>query len=202
MGRVIVVGSINTDLVVTVPRLPAPGETVSGGDAQRFQGGKGANQAVAAARLGAQVVLVGAVGKDEFGRAALDALGQEGIDPRFVGEVDRPTGLALILIDREGQNNIAVAPGANGSLDASSVKAALLELGMDKGDVVLACGEVPAAAVQAAFVEARRVGARTILNPAPPDDLVDATMSLADVLTPKDRTTAPYGHCQNDQHRG
>lgn len=186
MGRVIVVGSINTDLVVTVPRLPAPGETVSGGDAQRFQGGKGANQAVAAARLGAQVVLVGAVGKDEFGRAALDALGQEGIDPRFVGEVDRPTGLALILIDREGQNNIAVAPGANGSLDASSVKAALLELGMDKGDVVLACGEVPAAAVQAAFVEARRVGARTILNPAPPDDLVDATMSLADVLTPNE----------------
>ena len=79
MGRVIVVGSINTDLVVTVPRLPAPGETVSGGDAQRFQGGKGANQAVAAARLGAQVVLVGAVGKDEFGRAALDALFARGV---------------------------------------------------------------------------------------------------------------------------
>ena len=110
-GRVVIVGSVNVDLVVIAPRLPGPRETVTGGDVARHQGGKGANQAVAAARLGAEVAFVGAIGADDFGAAARAALEAEGIATAHLATVDRPTGVALIVVDEHAENLIAVAPG-------------------------------------------------------------------------------------------
>ncbi len=183
-GRVVIVGSVNVDLVVIAPRLPGPGETVTGGDVARHQGGKGANQAVAAARLGAEVAFVGAIGADDFGAAARAALEAEGIATAHLASVDRPTGVALIVVDEHAENLIAVAPGANAALTAPAVDDALAALAIGRGDVVLACREIPPAAVRAALGAARRAGAIAILNPAPADGLDAATLALADVLTP------------------
>src|SRR4051794_32185369 len=160
-GTVVVVGSINADLVVTVDRLPVPGETVIGGRFARHGGGKGANQAVAAARAGARVRFVGAVGDDDFGAAAIEELQREGIDVSAVRRVGAPTGVALIAVDREGNNQIAVASGANGSVDGSAVGA------LTADDVCLLGFEVPDAAVVAGAHAAAAAGARVVLNPAP-----------------------------------
>jgi ribokinase len=189
-GRVIVVGSVNVDLVVVAPRLPGPGETVTGGDVARHHGGKGGNQAVAAARLGAPVAFVGAVGEDDFGAAARAALAAEGIDVTHLAAAARPTGVALIVVDARAENLIAVAPGANASPTAASVTAALEALAVDPGDVVLACREIPPDAVRAALAAARAAGAAAILNPAPADGLDAATIALADVLTPNEAELA------------
>src|SRR3954469_6186935 len=125
-GSVVVVGSINVDLVVTLDRLPAAGETVIGGRFARHGGGKGANQAVAAARAGARVRFAGAVGEDDFGAAARADLEAEGVDVAAVAVLDgEATGVALISVDREGDNQIAVASGANARVDAAVVEAAL-----------------------------------------------------------------------------
>jgi ribokinase len=183
-GRVIVVGSVNVDLVVVASRLPGPGETVTGGDVARHHGGKGGNQAVAAARLGARVAFVGAVGEDDFGAAARAALAAEGIDVSHLATVARPTGVALIVVDARAENLIAVAPGANASPTAASVAAALEALAVGPGDVVLASCEIPPEAVRAALAGARAAGATSVLNPAPADGLDPATIALADVLTP------------------
>ncbi len=184
-GRVIVVGSLNVDLVVAGARLPAPGETVLGGTFRRFHGGKGGNQAVAAARLGAEVVFVGAVGDDPFGDEAREALVRQGID---VQEVTRQpgvaTGVALILVDETGENQISVAPGANGTLTAGTVRDALARLKLRGGDVVLAGHEIPTDAMVAALEAGHSAGARTICNPAPADGLTLAGLAAADVLTP------------------
>ena len=137
-GRVIVVGSVNVDQVITVDRMPGPGETVTGGRYERHPGGKGGNQAVAAARLGATVVFVGAVGTDDIGRGAREALAAEGIDLSRLFELDaEPTGVALILVDRDGENRIAVAGGANMALDSVQVRDALKRLALTREDVVL-----------------------------------------------------------------
>jgi ribokinase len=189
-GRVVVVGSVNVDLVVVAPRLPGPGETVTGGDVARHHGGKGGNQAVAAARLGAPVAFVGAVGDDDFGAAARAALAGEGIDVTHLAAVGRPTGVALIVVDARAENLIAVAPGANASPTAASVAAALGALGVGPGDVVLASCEVPPDAVAAALATARAAGATAVLNPAPADGLDAATIALADVLTPNEAELA------------
>jgi len=183
-GRVVIVGSVNVDLVVIASRLPGPGETVTGGDVARYHGGKGGNQAVAAARLGARVAFVGAVGEDDFGAAARAALAAEGIDVSHLATVARPTGVALIVVDARAENLIAVAPGANASPTAASVAAALEALAVGPGDVVLASCEIPPEAVRAALARARAVGATSVLNPAPADGLDPATIALADVLTP------------------
>src|SRR3954468_512046 len=126
--RVVVVGSINVDLVVSVARLPAAGETVAGGRFAQHGGGKSANQAVAAARLGAAVAFVGAVGSDVMGSEAVEELSREGIDVSGVARLDAPTGVALIVVDRAGENQIAVASGANAALDAGHVERALARL--------------------------------------------------------------------------
>ncbi len=189
-SRVIVVGSVNVDLVVVAPRLPGPGETVTGGDVARHHGGKGGNQAVAAARLGASVAFVGAVGGDDLGAAAREALAAEGIALDALGSVDRPTGVALIVVDPAGENLIAVAPGANAALSPTDVESALGELGIGLGDVILASREIAPATVRAALAAARGAGATTILNPAPADGLDVATIGLADVLTPNETELA------------
>ena len=184
-GRVVVVGSVNVDLVIRADHLPASGETVTGGVFERHDGGKGANQAVAAARLGRPTLFVGAVGDDAFGREARSALEREGVDtsavPTLSGE---STGVALILVDAKGENLIAVASGANALLDVDTVRDAFRRLGPLRGDVVLVSHEIPTIAAREALQLAHAEGARTILNPAPALGLDRATFGLADLLTP------------------
>jgi ribokinase len=190
-GRVIVVGSVNIDLVVTTDRLPAPGETVTGGRFARHHGGKGGNQAVAAARLGAATAFVGAVGDDAFGAEARVALQVEGIDvSELVTLPGTSTGVALILVDGTGENLIAVAGGANGALRPEPVTAALGRLGTRSGDVVLVGHEIPTATARAALAHGRATGATTVLNPAPAGGLDAATIALADVVTPNEGEAA------------
>ncbi|HET9085180.1 MAG TPA: ribokinase [Candidatus Limnocylindrales bacterium] len=186
-GRVIVVGSVNIDLVVTVRTLPAPGETVIGGRFARHHGGKGGNQAVAAARLGAPTSFVGAVGDDDFGRSARSALEDEHIDvSQLRTSVDQATGVALILVDADGENSIAVASGANGAVTPEQVAASISALAPGPGDVVLAGHEIPTPAVAAALRSARERGATTILNPAPASGLDAETVALAELVTPNE----------------
>jgi ribokinase len=184
-GRVVVIGSVNVDLVVRADHLPAAGETVTGGIFERHDGGKGANQAVAAARLGRPTLFVGAVGDDDFGRIARSALDREGVDtsavPTLPGEA---TGVALILVDGRGENLIVVASGANELLDIETVRDALGRLGPLGGDVVLVSHEIPTPTAREALRLARAEGARTILNPAPALGLDRTTFGLADIVTP------------------
>jgi ribokinase len=186
-GRVIVVGSVNVDLVVSTERLPSPGETVVGGRFARHQGGKGGNQAVAAARLGAQTVFVGAVGDDTFGVEARAALAAEGVG--VDGLLVLPgvaSGVALIVVDEDGENMIAVASGANAALSSVQVRAAFKQLGLTPDDVVLVGHEIRTGATHEALRLARIAGARAILNPAPAHGLERPTLDLAAVLTPNE----------------
>jgi ribokinase len=171
-----VVGSINLDLVVAVERHPAPGETVVGGDRQELAGGKGANQAVAGARLGAAVALVGRVGADAAGTRLRDGLVAEGVDvAHVITDADTPTGMALIAVDRAGENTIVVSPGANARVGASDVEAARDVLAA--AAVTLLQHEVSEDAVAAAIAAA---GGTVVLNPAPARGLV----APVDVLVP------------------
>jgi ribokinase len=179
-GTVVVVGSVNADYVVTADRLPSRGETVTGGRLGRHQGGKGANQAVAAARAGAAVRLVGAVGDDEDGRAALEALRREGVDVEGVATVDEPTGAALIVVDRDGDNQIAVASGANHAFGLERLEHAL----RGRPGVLLTCFEVPDAAVEGALQAAGERGWRLVVNPAPARPLPEGVRRSGAVLTP------------------
>jgi ribokinase len=168
MARVVVVGSVNVDLVVSAGQLPRAGETVAGGTFARHGGGKGANQAVAAARAGAEVAMVGAVGDDEMGHEALEELAGEGIDTTHVARLDGvPTGVALIVVDEAGENQIAVASGANAALDAPAVERGLAALLDSQDGLVLLGNEVPEAAVAAGLRAARAAGWQVVLNPAP-----------------------------------
>lgn len=183
--RVIVVGSVNVDLVVTVDRLPGPGETVVGGRFARHHGGKGGNQAVAAARLGLATAFVGAVGGDDLGRDAVAALQGEGIDTSAVVTLpDAATGVALIVVDAAGENSIAVASGANAGLTPALVRDALERLRPGPGDVVLVGHEIPTAAAEEALRGSRAAGATTVLNPAPVAGLTADGLAPVDVLTP------------------
>jgi ribokinase len=184
-GRVIVVGSINVDLVIRGERLPAPGETVTGGTFERHQGGKGGNQAVAAARLGRPTAFIGAVGDDPFGEEAKAALAAEGVDVSGLQSVrGAATGVALILVDASGENLITVASGANALLTPNAVREALGGLGSLDGDVILVSREVPSVTVLEALRVGRVAGARTVLNPAPAVALDPGELALTDVLTP------------------
>ena len=186
-GRVIVVGSVNIDLVVTTERLPGPGETVIGGRFGRHHGGKGSNQAVAAARLGAPTFFVGAVGGDAFGQEARAALEAAGVDVGgLLTLADEATGVALILVDETGENSISVAGGANGALGSPQVRAALKRLSLTREDVVLVGHEIRTGATHEALRLGRIAGATTVLNPAPATGLARHTLDLADVLTPND----------------
>lgn len=184
-GRVIVVGSVNIDLVARVPRLPRPGETVTGGSYEQHHGGKGGNQAVAAARLGRPTLFVGAIGDDPFAHEARRALAAERVDVSMLVELPgQPTGVALILVDESGENEIAVVPGANAAIEAAVVRESLARLGRLHGDVLLVCNEIPNDVIRAALVAARAAGARTILNPAPATGLDRSVFGLADIISP------------------
>ncbi len=178
--RIVVLGSLNADLVVAVPHLPVPGETVIGGDLHVYAGGKGANQAVAAARLGVKVVLVGRVGEDANGAFLLKCLQADGVDCRIERDAQHATGVALIEVDSRGQNCIAVAPGANGAVGPDEVALAAAEL--QPGSVLLLQLEVPLAAVVQAVDAARSRAARVILNAAPARSLPPDLLTRLDAL--------------------
>jgi ribokinase len=182
-SRVVVVGSANVDLVVDVDRRPAPGETVLGRGHRRFPGGKGANQAVAAARVGATVALVGCVGDDASGDDLLAELDAAGVDTTVVRRLPRvTTGTAFITLTPDGENSIIVSPGANAHLDVASVDAAAPAIAA--AAVVCAQLEVPLDAVRRGLELARRAGALTVLTPAPAVPEARELLGLADVLVP------------------
>lgn len=173
-----VVGSINLDIVVEVERHPAPGETVLGGDRLELPGGKGANQAVAAAKLGATTALIGRVGKDAFGAELRSFLAGQGVDLSWVRETDGVhTGTAIITL-ANADNAIVVVPGANGLVTPDDVAAVPLA----KGDVAVSQFEIPLPAISAFFAQARTAGAATILNPAPALEFGRDLLDLVDVL--------------------
>ena len=175
-----VFGSINMDLVATTPRLPKPGETVPGTGFATAAGGKGANQALAARRAGASVRMVGAVGRDEFAAPALDLLDKAGTDLSRVARVDGPTGTALILVGGDGENMIAVVPGANGTISPDQAAEAVSS--SQPGDILMLQLEVPAASVKAALQAAKAQGVRTVLNTAPLIAEAAELATLADIV--------------------
>lgn len=180
--RVCIVGSINIDLTVVADRLPRPGETVLGGRFSVHDGGKGANQAVAAARAGATVSMIGAVGLDEYGRRAVAALEAEGIDASGVRRLEEATGMAIIAVGPRGENQIVVAPGASA---AFSLDDADLER-ISGSDVLLTNHEVPNAVVVASLRAAAAAGGRSILNPAPARGIPAEVLHLGPILTPNE----------------
>lgn len=185
-GTVVVVGSANVDLVVDVPRHPAGGETILGGDLRRTPGGKGANQAVAAARAGgADTTFVGALGRDESAELLLASLGGAGVRTDTVDRVDAPTGTALITVSPDGENAIVVAPGANSHVRVGAAQARRIAA----ADVVLAQLEIPLDTVIAAARE-RRDGALFVLNAAPSRDLPAALWEQVDVLVVNEHEAA------------
>lgn len=175
-----VFGSINMDLVATTPRLPKPGETVPGTGFATAAGGKGANQALAARRAGTAVRMVGAVGKDEFAAPALDLLDKAGTDLSDVARVEGPTGTALILVGGDGENMIAVVPGANGTVSAEQAQDAISK--SKRGDILMLQLEVPPASVRAALEAAKLQGVRTVLNTAPLIAEAAELARLADIV--------------------
>lgn len=176
-GRVLVVGSANLDLVATTARHPAPGETLIGHDYSEHPGGKGLNQAVAAARAGSPTRFVGAVGRDDAGQTLTRVAGEAGVDTSEVAVVDVSTGRALILVSDSGENSIVVVPGANELCPEGAARA---------GEVVLAQLEVPLDTVESTFRSAREVGATTVLNPAPARPLPPELLDLVDIIVPNE----------------
>lgn len=175
-----VFGSINMDLIATTTRLPKPGETVAGTGFTTAAGGKGANQALAARRAGAQVKMAGAVGKDGFAADTVALLKDGGADLSLVKSVEAPTGTALILVETDGENMIAVVPGANGTLTSADASKALK--GMTTTDTLMLQLEIPAEAVETALHEARAAGIRTVINIAPLTDEAERLGKMADVV--------------------
>ncbi len=175
-----VFGSINMDLIATTERLPKPGETVAGNGFSTAAGGKGANQALAARRAGCSVRMAGAVGKDSFAVPALALLKDAGTELETVKTVDEPTGTALILVGGDGENMIAVVPGANGTVTADDAERAVGA--MSDGDILMLQLEVPVAAVERALAAARAKGVRSVLNLAPLIDDAARLGRLADIV--------------------
>ncbi len=181
--KIVVVGSSNTDMTVKSKSLPKPGETVLGGDFYMQQGGKGANQAVAVARLGGRAVFVGKVGEDAFGEASVAAYRADGIDTRHVTATRRaPSGVALIMVDQGAENCISVAPGANACLGPEDILAAQAEF--EQAAIVLLQMEIPMPAIVQAVELGHASGARVILNPAPAQFVPDSVLSRLYMITP------------------
>ncbi|MFT4885379.1 MAG: ribokinase [Natronomonas sp.] len=183
-ASIAVVGSYNHDMSVTVPDLPVPGETVIGQGFEQNAGGKGSNQAIAAARDGGDVSFIGAVGDDRFGEAARDLWADESIDSSGVLTAEGPTGAALIHIEEDGENAIAVAPGANHELDGASVREE--RAAIEGADVLVTQLETPIESVQAAITVADAANTEVILDPAPARELPDDLLAAVDVATPNE----------------
>lgn len=182
MNKIVVIGSSNTDMVVRSERLPRPGESVIGGGFMMAGGGKGANQAVAVARMGHRVIFAAAVGNDMFGDAAVAAYQRFGIDTTYIVRKDTPSGVALIMVDSAAQNSISVALGANNCLTIEDVMPALEQV--ESGDIVLLQLEIPMETVDACVAVAAAKGARVVLNPAPAATVSEHTLSKLYLITP------------------
>lgn len=183
--NILVVGSSNTDMIIRLDRIPRPGETILGGEFSTAAGGKGANQAVAAARAGGGVTFIARVGRDIFGEQAVAGFVKDGINvAHIVHDVAAPSGVALIFVAKDGENSIAVAGGANGRLAPADVKQAAALFG--KAAVVVMQLETPLATVQAAANLAAKAGVCVILNPAPAQPLPDKLLKLVSILTPNE----------------
>lgn len=183
--RIVIVGSSNTDMVVQAPRLPRPGETLLGGTFITAAGGKGANQAVAAARLGARVTFVARIGLDALGDQAVAGFQEDGIDTRYMfRDPNAPSGVALILIGEKGENMIVVAPGANARLSVQDIHTA--NKALLSADILVAQLEVPLDTVEAALSLAQSNGIPTILNPAPAQKLEGPLLQRVTYLTPNE----------------
>ncbi len=189
MANILVVGSINMDLVVRVPHSPMPGETVLGGDFETFPGGKGANQAVAAARMGGDVTMVGRVGNDDFGDTLIQGLLQDNVKTTHVTkDPQAPTGIAMIAVAANGENSIVVASGANMEVtEADVAKASSL---MEKTDILLVQLECPLEAVIAAVDLAKAHHVPVVLNPAPAQPIPKTLLANVDYLTPNESELA------------
>lgn len=184
MSKIIVIGSTNTDMVIKSKKLPSPGETILGGTFLMNAGGKGANQAVSAARLGGIVTFVTKLGNDMFGSESMKSFKNEGIDTSFVVTDDaHPSGVALINVDEKGENCIVVAPGANGFLFPADIKK---EISDNPADIMLLQLEIPMETVEYGVKIAARKGNRVILNPAPAAKLTDELLKSLFCITPNE----------------
>ncbi|WP_136063372.1 ribokinase [Pontiella sulfatireligans] len=185
MSKIVVVGSSNTDMVIKSEHLPAPGETILGGEFFMNPGGKGANQAVAAARLGGDVVFVAKVGDDIFGQEAVQGFREAGINTDYIAtDPEQPSGVATIMVDNQGENCIAVASGANNALRPEDVDNAMEQI--EGADVLLMQLETPIETVEYAAKLGHDKGKTVILNPAPAQVLSDELLARLDVITPNE----------------
>ena len=182
MPNILVIGSLNADLVVRAPRFPVPGETISGEDLAIIPGGKGANQAVAVAKQGVQVSMLGRVGSDSFGPTLTNNLQQNHVDTTYVLTDKSATGTAIIVVDTNGQNSIVLSPGANGKVTMADVDA----FPFQDADMLLLQFEIPLKTVIHAASLARQNGLRVILNPAPARPIPDSLLADVDVLVPNE----------------
>ena len=183
--KIVIVGSINTDMIVKVPRIPKPGETILGGKFSTAAGGKGANQAVAAARAGGDVTFIARVGNDMFGKQALEDFESNNINAKYIKTDNaEPSGVALIFVDEKGENSIAVASGANARLSHRDVTEA--EEVIKSADILLMQLETPMESVKRAAKIAKEAGVKVILNPAPACPLDNTLLSTLYVITPNE----------------
>lgn len=195
--HIAVLGSANMDLVAYVAKAPQPGETVTGREFRTVPGGKGANQAVAAARAGATVSMIGAVGTDAYGTRLRSALEHSGVDTDLLRTVETATGTAHIVVDDDGGNSIVVIPGANGTLTALAPGDEGL---IASADALLLQLEVPLDGVLAAAQAARRHGVRTVLTPAPAQQLPPELLAATDLLLPNEHEAAALTGIADDPH--
>jgi len=182
MPNILVIGSLNADLVVRAPRFPAPGETISGEDLAIIPGGKGANQAVAATRQGAQVSMLGRVGSDSFGPTLIQNLKNNNVNTSHIQTDESATGTAIIVVDASGQNSIVLSPGANGKVMPADVDSVPFQ----NVDTLLLQFEIPLETVIHAASLARQNGLRVILNPAPARPIPDSLLADVDILVPNE----------------
>ena len=185
MKRIIVIGSSNTDMVIKTEKLPAPGETILGGKFLMNPGGKGANQAVAASRLGGKITFITKRGNDLFGNQAVGLLMREGVDTQYiVKDPELPSGVALITVDSTGENSIVVAPGSNGNLLKEDIPSVIFDTG--KFEILLLQLEIPIDTVEYSAVTASEHGIKVILNPAPARKLSDNLLKHTWLITPNE----------------
>ena len=186
--KIVVIGSYNTDMIIRVPRIPRPGETILGGRFLTAAGGKGANQAVAAARAGGDVTFIAGIGRDSMGDQALQGFQQDGIDTSCVYRDEaEPSGAALIFVDEEGENSIAVAGGANMTLSPAKIRACARII--ESADILVMQLETPLDTIQAAADLAHAKQVPVILNPAPAGQLPDELLGKITILTPNESET-------------
>jgi len=187
-NNILIIGSSNTDMVIKTKKIPVPGETILGGTFLMNQGGKGANQAVAAARLGGKVTFITKCGIDLFGTQAIGLFMKEGIDTRYVvKDNELPSGVALITVDSAGENSIVVAPGSNGNLLQNDIPSTLFERG--KYGILLLQLEIPIGTVEYSAISATSNGAKVILNPAPAQKLSYNLLKQLWLITPNETET-------------